>query len=193
MRFLLAAVVLPPLILLGFSLAHPPMLTMEDAGTWKVLHIALMPVFPLLALGPWLVARAVNRPLSRIVAIGAYTYAVFYTALDITAGVVGGAIKEAEAGGLGIVFPIASDFEKVGGIAFVLTCALAAGVAMHATGWLAGALPAVAVIVGAYVLWQEHIFRPGGVIASALLAAGWGAFVLLIDRRTSVPATHAAA
>lgn len=188
MRLLLAAVVIPPLILLGFSVAHPPTLTVEDAGTWKNLHIALMPVFPLLALGPWLVARAVNRPISWIVAIGAYTYAVFYTALDIVAGVVGGGIKEAEAGGLGIVFPIASDFEKIGGIAFVLTSALAAGVALHATGWIAGALPAAAVVGGAYILWQEHIFPPGGVIASALLAVGWGAFVLLIDRRTAVPA-----
>ncbi len=186
MRFLLAAAVLPPLLLLAFSLFHPPMLTMEDAGTWKNLHIALMPVFPLLALGPWLVARAVSRPLGWIVAIGAFTYAVFYTGLDIIGGVVGGAIKEAEAGGLGIIFPIAGDFEQIGGIAFLLTCALAAGVAMHATGWVAGALPAAAVVIGSYVLWQEHIFRPWGVVASALLAVGWGAFVLLIDRRTPV-------
>ena len=184
MRFLFAAVVVPPLILLGFSLVHPPSLTVEDASTWKNLHIALMPVFPLLALGPWLVARAVNRPMSWIVAIGAYTYAVFYTALDIIGGVAGGAIKEVEAGGLGIVLPIAGDFEQIGGIAFVLTCALAAGIALHATGWLVGAVPAAAVVVGSYVLWQEHIFRPGGVIASVLLAAGWGAFALLIDRRS---------
>ena len=44
---------------------------------------------------------------------------------------------------------------------------------MHATGWLAGALPAAAVIVGSYLLWQYHIFRPEGVVSMVLLAAGW--------------------
>ena len=189
MRPMFAAVVLPPLVVMGFALHHAPQLTVESAAHWQQMHTYLMPMFPLLALGPWLVARAVDRTTSWIVAVPAYTYAVFYTALDIVAGVIGGAIKDAEAGGLGIVFPIASDFEQIGGVAFVLACALAAGVAMQATGWVQGALPALAVVIGAIALWQHHIFRPWGVVAMILLAVGWGAFTLLIARsRTLQPA-----
>lgn len=180
---MLAAVVVPPLVVMVLALNHPGSLTLGSAMHWKQMHTYLMPIFPLLALGPWLVARAVDRVTSWVVLALAYVYAVFYTALDIVAGVIGGALKEAEAGGLGIVFPIAQDFEQIGGIAFVLACALSAGVAMQATGWLRGALPAASVVVGAICLWQNHIFRPWGVVAMILLALGWGAFTLLLDRR----------
>jgi hypothetical protein len=188
MRFLLAAVVIPPLVVAATALTHPASLSLESAEYWKNLHIWLLVWFPLLGLGPWLVARAVDRVTSRVVAVAAYTYATFYTALDVLGGIGGGAIKDAEAGGLGILFPIAGDFEQIGGIALVLASALAAGVAMQAVGWAQGALPAVAVLLGSYILWQEHIFKPWGPVAMLLLAAGWGAFVVLIERRQAVPA-----
>ena len=78
--------------------------------------------------------------------------------------------------------------EQIGGIAFVVACTLGAGVALSATGWARGALPAVAVVAGSIGLWQYHVFRPEGPVAMLLLAAGWGAFVVLVDRRRPVPA-----
>lgn len=138
MRFLLAAVVIPPLVVAATALTHPASLSLESAEYWKNLHIWLLVWFPLLGLGPWLVARAVDRVTSRVVAVAAYTYATFYTSLDVLGGISGGAIKDAEAGGLGILFPIAGDFEQIGGIALVLASALAAGVAMQAVRLGAG-------------------------------------------------------
>jgi hypothetical protein len=188
MRFLLVAVVVPPLVVLATSLTHPQLLTVESASHWKAVHVWLLVWFPLLALGPWLVARAVHRPASRVVAIVAYVYATFYSALDIIGGIAAGAIKEVEAGGIGIVSPLAGDFETVGGVAFVVACTLGAGVALRSTGWVRGAAPAAAVVVGSIGLWQFHVFRPEGPVAMALLAAGWGTFVVLIDRGRPSPA-----
>lgn len=182
LRLRLIAVVMPPVVVAALAMTHPTSLTVESASHWKQMHIWLIPVFPLLALGPWLVARSVDRTAGVVVGLIAYAYATAYTTLDIIAGVVGGAIKEVEAGGLGIVFPLAGHFEDVGGIAYVLAAALAAGVAMNRTGWLLGAIPTVLVVLGGYLLWQHHIFRPWGPIAQVMLALGWGAFVLLLSR-----------
>lgn len=188
MRSLLAAVVVPPVVVFATALVHPQLLTVESATDWKHVHVWLLLWFPLLALGPWLVARRVDRRAGAVVAIAAYAYATFYSVLDVLGGIAGGALKEVEAGGLGIILPLAGDFEQIGGIAFVVACTLGAGVALSATGWARGALPAVAVVVGAIGLWQYHVFRPEGPVAMLLLAAGWGAFVVLVDRRRPVPA-----
>ncbi len=181
-RLLLAAVTLPPLVVGAIALGHPASLTVEDAHHWKVMHIWLIPLFPLLALGPWLVARHVDRAAGVVVALVAYVYATAYTTLDILAGVGAGALKEVEAGGLGIILPLAGDFEQVGGIAYVAAAALGAGVALRSTGWLAGIVPTVLVVLGGYLLWQHHVFRPWGPTAQVMLAAGWGWFAWLVSR-----------
>ncbi|MFI6781091.1 hypothetical protein [Micromonospora sp. NPDC050276] len=71
------------------GLTHPMLLTPASAEHWWDLHVWLLPVFPLLALGPWLTVRvaAGGRALLVAVAVLGYAYAVCYTALDVLAGV----------------------------------------------------------------------------------------------------------
>lgn len=170
---LLVPVTVPSLLVAAVSWTHPQPLTVENAEHWQHMHTVLLFLFPLVALGPWLVARAVSRPAAVVVGVVAYVYATAYTALDILAGIAGGAIKDAEAGGLGIVFLVAQDFELVGGVALIAASALAVGVVSRTLGWWAfpgGAL----VIAGSYLHWQNHVYPFWGSFSMVLLAAGWG-------------------
>jgi hypothetical protein len=181
---LLIAVAVPHLVVAAIGLTHPATLTVDSAHHWQAMHTALLPLFPLLALGPWLVARAVDARSGVVVGVIAYVYACFYTALDILAGIAGGAIKDAEAGGLGIVFPLARDLGEVGSYAHLAATALAAGLALRVTGAARGVPGVVLVLAGSVVFWQEHVYRPWGVLAMVLLAAGWSWLVVAIDRRS---------
>lgn len=183
----LVAVVVPPLFTAALGLTHPARLTVEDADHWQMMHTVLLPVFPLLALGPWLVARAHDRTVGVVVGLLGYVYACFYTSLDILAGIAGGAIKAAEAGGLGIVFPIAGDLGAIGSYAYIAATALAVGVASRSR--LVRALPGAAlVLVGAVMFWQEHVYRPWGVTSMVLLAAGW-AWLAVVTAPRAAPAS----
>lgn len=183
----LVAVVVPPLFTAALGLTHPARLTVEDADHWQMMHTVLLPVFPLLALGPWLVARAHDRTVGVVVGLLGYVYACFYTSLDILAGIAGGAIKAAEAGGLGIVFPIAGDLGAIGSYAYIAATALAVGVASRSG--LVRALPGAAlVLVGAVMFWQEHVYRPWGVTSMVLLAAGW-AWLAVVTAPRAAPAS----
>lgn len=179
----LIAVAVPHLVVAAIGLTHPARLTVDSAHHWQVMHTVLLPLFPLLALGPWLVARAVDSRSGVVVGVIAFVYACFYTALDVLAGIGGGAIKAAEAGGLGIVFPVARDLGAIGSIAHVAATALAAGLASRVTG-LVRALPGVLlVLAGSFLFLQEHVYRPWGVLAMVLLAAGWSWLVIAVGRR----------
>src|SRR6186713_1678765 len=85
----------PPLLLAGLGLAHPMDLTADSAGRWRDLHTVLLPIFPLLALGPWLIVRAEHWSVRWLVGLLGFVYAVFYTALDVLAGIAAGALKVA--------------------------------------------------------------------------------------------------
>ena len=178
----LVAVAVPHLVVAAIGLTHPARLTVDSAHHWQVMHTVLLPLFPLLALGPWLVARAVDVRSSIIVGVISFVYACFYTALDILAGIGGGAIKGAEAGGLGIIFPVAQDLGAIGAYAHLAATALAAGLALRAAG-ATRALPGIVlVLAGAILFSQEHVYRPWGVLSMVLLAAGWSWLVIAIDR-----------
>ena len=178
----IAAVVVPHLTVAAIGLTHPATLTVDSAHHWQVMHTVLLPLFPLLALGPWLVARAVDARSSVVVGVIAFVYACFYTALDILAGIGGGAIKDAEAGGLGILFPVAGDLGAVGSYAHLAATALAAGLALRITGVRHGLSATLLVLAGSLLFWQEHVYRPWGVLAMVLLAAGWSWLLVAIDR-----------
>ena len=80
-----------PLLIAAVGLTHPPRLTFESAHHWQMMHTVLLPVFPLLALGPWLVARRSSRIGGVVVGVLAFVYACFYTSLDVIAGIAAGA------------------------------------------------------------------------------------------------------
>ncbi|GAA2080940.1 hypothetical protein GCM10009821_21860 [Aeromicrobium halocynthiae] len=178
---LMVPVTVPPLLIAAVGLSHPSPLTVEMAEHWQLIHTILLFLFPLVALGPWLVARRGSPAAAVVVGVVAYVYATAYTALDVLAGIAGGAIKAAEAGGLGIIFPVAANFELVGGVALVLASALSVGIVSRALGWWV--VPGgVLVIASAWLHWQAHVYPPRGVLSMVGLAAGWGLLAWQLTR-----------
>ena len=193
MRLVLLAVLVPPLVLAGFGLSHPSTLDAGSAPWWRDLHIVLLPVFPLLALGPWLVARALRRPaLTWVVAALGYVYAAFYTALDVLAGIGAGAVRDdGFTEPLGSLFDQGNALARVGVDAYLAAALLAAGAAVLTVRGAARA-PAVAgavlVVYGAVEFLSRHIYWPRGVLSMLALAAGWGLLAWAAYRPAAAPA-----
>lgn len=163
----------PPLALSALGLLHPHHLTDDTAALWRNLHIILLPIFPLLALAPWLVARRENRVVGWLVALLGYVFAAGYTALDVLAGIGAGALQ-ADNGGMGktVLYAEGNDLADYGVWAYLLAGVLASAVAIRRTGLVA--VPgSLLVVVGAYLFLDSHIYWPTGGIAMLLLAAGW--------------------
>lgn len=166
------AVLGPPVVIALVGLAHPAHLTQDASARWRDLHIVLLPLFPLLAVGPWLVARAIEPVYGRITLVLGYVYACFYSALDILAGIAAGALKHDREGGLGTVFGYAHDLGQIGSIAYIGATAAAAGCVLRIAG--VRALPgAVVSLAGAYGFMENHVYPPWGVISMLAVAAGW--------------------
>jgi hypothetical protein len=166
------AVLVPPVVIGLVGLTHPEHLTQDASARWRDLHIVLLPLFPLLAVGPWLVARAVDPVFGRIALVLGYVYACFYSALDILAGIAAGALKHDREGGLATVFGYASDLGQIGSIAYIGVTAAAAGCVLRVAG--PRVLPgAVVALVGAYGFMENHVYPPWGVLSMAAIAGGW--------------------
>ena len=95
----IALVTAAPLVLAAAGIAHPHGLSRSTAADWAQLHIALLPVFPLLTVG--LLVPLWHRPrlglagFATVVAwAGAFVYAAFYTGLDAVAGIAAGTAVE---------------------------------------------------------------------------------------------------
>lgn len=178
---LIVAVLVPPILIGLVGLTHPAHLTQDASARWRDLHIVLLPLFPLLAVGPWLVARSIEPVYGRITLVLGYVYACFYSALDILAGIAAGALKYDRQGGLGTVFGYASDLGQIGSIAFIGATAAASGCLLRVAG--ARVLPgAVVALVGAYGFMQNHVYPPWGVLSMLAIAAGW-AWMLTVSGR----------
>lgn len=168
----LIAVVLPPTVIAVLGIAHPQHLTQDVSLFWRNLHVVLLPLFPLLALGPWLVAKSIDTRFGRVTLVLGFVYAAFYTGLDVLAGIGAGGLKHEHKDGLGVVFGLAGSLGEVGSIAFIGATATAAGCVVRVTGRTA--LPGTAlVLAGAFGFMQDHIYWPGGVLSMFALALGW--------------------
>jgi hypothetical protein len=184
------AVLVPPIVIGLVGLTHPAHLTQDASARWRDLHIVLLPLFPLLAVGPWLVARAVDPVYGRVVLVLGYVYACLYSALDILAGIAAGALKHDREGGLGTVFGYAADLGQIGSIAFIGATAAAAGCVLRVAG--PRVLPgAVVALVGAYGFMENHVYPPWGVLSMVAIATGW--IWMLGASRHAQPFTRAAA
>ena len=169
---LLLLVAVPPVVCALIGLAHPHHLTEQTASEWRAMHIWLIPIFPLIGLGPWLIARRISRPLGWVAAIGGYGFATFYTSLDLLAGVAAGTLQLAgDTAGKAPIYEIARVLGLVGVISLVVAC-LAAAVAgcVRAPRWaVPGGLLAV---TGAALVQPGHIYPGLGTLAMLLLAVG---------------------
>lgn len=190
-RWELAAVGLPPLALAAAGLWHPIYLTNGSAMRWHDLHVVLLPVFPLLALGPWLLARRNRRfgaVLGWLAGLAGYVYAAFYGALDVLAGIGAGTLQEHHLGGTGALFAQADRLAAVGTWSYLLATVVAVVSGLDLAqararrpahpvpgARLTAAVAAVLVVAGAWSFRSSHIFPPRGVLTMIALAIGWSA------------------
>ena len=188
-RWTLIALAAGPALLAALvGLTHPTDLNPDTATYWKNMHVGLIFIFPLMGLAPWLIARRVDRRLGWLGAVAGFGFATLYTALDILAGVAGGALVEGgQAEATGPVFAIARTLARIGVYSLVVG-ALVAGAA--AIWWAAQnerrRLPAAAVglilaAAGTWLIYDGHIYVPLGTVALLLTAAGFGLMALIVS------------
>ncbi len=186
----IAAVVVPPLVLLGVGLSHPATLSVATASWWTTMHVILVPLFPLLAVAVWVLVRGNRSPLAIFARVAAVAFAVFYGTLDAVSGIAGGIVVQAEgstdAAPLGALFATGKVFAYIGGYSLLAAVVAAAGAA-----WLGGNrhwafwVGAVFAIAGAAVIGRFHIYVPYGTVTLASLAVGFGLLEWSRGRRTA--------
>ena len=177
-RRTLAILVGAPAVLCALlGLTHPVQLDASTSEYWRNLHLILIPIFPLIGAAPWLVARQSGRWFSLLAALFGYGFATFYTALDILAGVAGGALVNAGEGPEP-VFVIARAAGVIGVVSLVLAC-ITAGVAAYRGAGL-GTLPgAILACAGAALVQPGHIYAGLGTVAMLLLGGGFVVLALM--------------
>ena len=181
-RTLALLVALPALACAIVGLTHPMHLTEASAEYWRNMHIALIPIFPLIGLAPWLIARQAGVWFGRAGAILGYGFATFYTALDILAGVAGGALVMAgDSEVTGAVFGIGRILANVGVVSLVAGC-LVAGVAAFRTAGVAALPGALLATVGAVLVQPGHVYLGLGTVAMVLFAGGFVAMAFAVTR-----------
>ncbi|WP_030438327.1 hypothetical protein [Actinoplanes subtropicus] len=179
----LALAVLGPVLLAFAGLLHPGGLSAATAHRWMWLHIVLLPVFPLLALGFVVLLR--HRPhrrvprVARIVAWGgAAVYAAGYTGLDAVAGIAAGTIAGQPGDPIQLrrlVLALYATGNRLGTVAvYALLIAILAATVVLGAGHGRRVLPGTAVLLGAgWSFVDSHIFWPRGVWTMVAMAAGF--------------------
>ena len=183
-RLLPVLVSVPAVVCAIIGLTHPVTLDAASAQYWRNIHIVLIPILPLLGFAPWLIARQSTRGLAIAAAIFGYGFAVFYTSLDLLAGVAAGAeVAAGVEGGAAPVFAIARVLGVVGVGSLVLGC-LTAGVAAFRVAGIATLPGTILAVVGAVLVQPGHIYAGLGTVAMLLLAGGF-VIVAIVTTRTS--------
>ncbi|WP_328325699.1 hypothetical protein OHA70_36200 [Kribbella sp. NBC_00382] len=176
--------VVPALALAGAGLSHPHFLTLESAASWQHLHLLLLPVFPLLAVG--FLLPLWRRPgidvagFATVTAwVGAFVYATFYTGLDLVAGLAAGTVARNthSAADLGAavqpLFEVGDRLGHIGVYGFAIAAA-AMSVVLFLRHGVAALAVAVVLLSASYSFLDSHIFSPRGVYTMVAFAAGFG-------------------
>jgi len=193
----LVLVVLGPVLLALAGLIHPSGLSAATAHRWVWLHIVLLPVFPLLALGFVVLLRQRPPPgiprVARMVAwICAAVYAVAYTGLDAVAGIGAGTVAGQHGDPTELRRLVLALYETGGGLGTVgvyafLAATLAAAVSLggrHGVRVLPGT---VVLLAAGWSFIDSHIFSPRGVQTMLAMAAGFGLLTWATARRKGGP------
>ncbi|KUO14454.1 hypothetical protein AQJ91_46745 [Streptomyces dysideae] len=191
----MALVAAAPLLLAAAGLAHPTGLSRATAAHWEDLHIALLPVFPLLAVGLlvplWRRPRRDLTGYATVVAwAGCFGYAAFYTGLDAVAGIAAGTAVEHTAAGASIgpvKRPLYATGEALGAAgAYALIGAVVATAVALFPRYGVRVLPGTAVLVAAgWSFTDSHIFWPRGVWTMVGFALGFALLALGTARSPS--------
>jgi hypothetical protein len=180
-------VALPALLIAALGLAHPVLLTPETAERWRLAHLALLPVFPLVAASVWFVLRGERGLAAWAARVLALAYAVLYGALDSIAGL--GApnqvIRTSERGDprapIEDLFEIGDQLGRLGVYALAAAAALTAVVLFLRSRSPIAVVGGVIVVVACYPFLLYHVFPPRGVLA--MVAIGVGLALLEVGRR----------
>ncbi|MEJ2870396.1 hypothetical protein WCD74_21680 [Actinomycetospora sp. OC33-EN08] len=188
----LAAAAIPPLLLAALGLSHPTVLTPESAPWWRDLHVIGLVLFPLLALGPWVVVWGRGWLLEGVVIVLGLVYACFYTALDVLAGIGGGHETMALGPGpwVAALFGIADQLVVPGVYAYLAATVIGGVAAILVTPGARRALPVVGTVLvvgGAYSFLTSHIYYPVGVLTMVVLAVGWTAMAAVVPPAVRSP------
>jgi len=162
---------------------HPHGLSRATAEEWVRLHIALLPVFPLLTAGLliplWQRPRRDLAGLATVVAwLAAFGYAAYYTGLDAVAGIAAGTGVEhaAEGARLGPVKgPLYDTGEALGqaGSYALIVAVLATAVALFPRYGIRILPGTVVLLVSGWSFIDSHIFWPRGVYTMLGFALGF--------------------
>lgn len=196
----IVAALVGPVALTVAGATHPAHLTAESAGWWHDLHVIMLPLFPLLGLSVWALLHRVRGGIDGVLAIAArilaFVYAMFYTGLDVLAGIGAGALVEHHAMGreigdaTSVMFFEGNVLADVGTWALLAAFALVGVVFVRRTGWVS--LVGTAVLLGAAVSFTtSHVFWPRGVLTMA--AFGVGVALLLVAERRARRVAQASA
>lgn len=169
---------LPGLALAIAGFFHPHQLTYDTSTQWWVLHVPGLLVFPLVGAALATLVRGRADTLSWVVRLAAYTYATFYTALDVINGIAAGYVTHALGPGvprsdeIRALFEIGRPIGDVGEWALLATClAVAVDQVLRHGVW---ALPGFALLPGAWLVRSDHIFAPLGVLGMTIIALSTG-------------------
>lgn len=171
-------VVIGPVALAVLGLTHPSDLTPSTAIYWRDLHLIALPIFPLLGTNLWWLLGSANDAASWLARGAAFVYIIFYSALDVLAGIGTGAVV-ATASGADVsaatseLFAQGNDLAGIGVLAYLLGVLLTSALLVARFGRTAA--PGAALLVaGALVFLDSHIYFPEGVSAMLATAAGCG-------------------
>jgi hypothetical protein len=190
-------VTVTPLVLAAAGAAHPHGLSRATATDWTQLHIALLPVFPLLTLG--LLVPLWHRPrpgltgfATAVAWASAFTYAAFYTGLDAVAGIAAGTAVEHAAGTADIgpikhpLYDAGESLGQVGAYALIVAV-VATAVALFPKHGVRVVPGTVVLVVAGWSFTDSHIFWPRGVWTMLGFALGFALLAAGTTRSESVP------
>ncbi|OLV15932.1 hypothetical protein BOO71_0013549 [Deinococcus marmoris] len=174
----MAGLMLAPLVLAGLGLTHPHHLRADTATHWTAMHLALMPVFPLLGVNLWWLLSGVSgHTLSGVLAwvarVLAFVYIVYYGALDVLAGVGTGrlTLQGQDASAIRLLFAEGNALAAVGVWAFLGASLLTCGLLMvrHGVRLWPGA---VLLMLSSVSFLSSHIYAPYGVLTMLVMGLG---------------------
>ncbi|MFJ9721726.1 hypothetical protein ACIRP3_03170 [Streptomyces sp. NPDC101209] len=187
-----ALVTAGPLLLAVAGLVHPRHLTAATAGHWAGLHIALLPVFPLLALGLLVPLWGRPRPdaegaLTLLAWAGCLCFAAYYSGLDAVAGISAGTVVDHGVhGAAGPLFATGDELGRTGVYGLAVASLATSAVLWRRHG--ARVLPGGAVLlVACWSFVDSHIFWPKGVFTML----GFAVAFALLTNAASQPAKDA--
>lgn len=171
---------LPGVGLAIVGITHPTDLTHHSAEHWWVMHVVLLPIFPLLGLALVGVLMPRRDALARLILLLVYIYCLFYGALDVLNGIGAGFVvaRDGSQESIPSLFAIGNDLATYGVWAFLVAAVIVAADQIYRHR-LAAVLPALLLVAGSISFLDSHIYRWRGVVTVLAIgvATGWLAWV----------------